>query len=160
MSLAAEALAEAVGRQLLARRQTLSAAESCTGGLVTSCLTDVAGSSAYVKGAVVSYTNEVKADILGVDPGALASVGAVSAPVAQQMAEGVRRLLETDIGVGITGIAGPGGATAEQPVGLVFIAVSGGQGTLVQQVIFSGNRKEIKWQAAEEALRMVGKYLA
>ena len=150
---------ERAGRLLSERKLTIAAAESCTGGLLTSRLTDVAGSSAYVKGAVVSYTNEVKADLLGVAKDTLSSLGAVSEPVARQMAEGVRGLIGTDLGVGVTGLAGPGGGTAEKPVGLVFIAVAGAAGSCVRRFVFSGKRTEIKRQAADEALDMVCQYL-
>lgn len=144
-----------VGRLLVASRRTVAAAESCTGGLFTSRLTDVAGSSAYVKGAVVSYTNEVKAALLGVEEEVLQTVGAVSEPVARAMAEGVRRLLGTDIGVGITGLAGPGGGTPETPVGLVFLSVADAHGSNVQRFLFPGDRLAVKRQAAEAALAMI-----
>lgn len=148
-----------VGRLLTAAHLTIAAAESCTGGLLTSRLTDVAGSSAYVKGSVVSYTNEVKAALLGVEEELLKTRGAVSEPVARAMAEGVRRRMRTDIGVGITGLAGPGGGTPEKPVGLVFVSVAGAQGTDVRRFLFSGDRRAIKGQAAEAALTMMEEYL-
>lgn len=118
-------LEEQVGQQLLAQGLTIACAESCTGGLLTSRLTDIAGSSAYVMGSVVSYTNRIKETLVGVQHETLLAHGAVSEETAREMAEGIRRAIETDIGVGITGIAGPGGGTKEKPVGLVFIAVSG-----------------------------------
>jgi nicotinamide-nucleotide amidase len=150
-----EPLEEVVGKKLLAQHLTIACAESCTGGLLTSRLTDVPGSSAYLMGSVVSYTNEVKAAILGVDRAVLRTLGAVSEPVACQMAEGVRRCLGTSVGVGITGIAGPDGGSAEKPVGLVYIAVAGLQGTTVEKKFFTGTRSQIKFQATQTALNMV-----
>mgnify|MGYP000875445926 CR=1 FL=1 len=149
-----------VGRLLMAAHLTVAAAESCTGGLLTSRLTDVAGSSAYVKGSVVSYTNEVKMEILGVEAELLRGFGAVSAPVARTMAEQVRRRLDADLGVGITGLAGPGGGTPEKPVGLVFIAVAGAFGTNVRRFQFSGDRGAVKEEAVAAALGMIEEYVA
>ena len=137
-----ESLEALVGRLLRECGRTIACAESCTGGLLTSRLTDVAGSSAYVMGAVVSYTNEVKASLVGVHEATLKAFGAVSEETAREMAEGVRRAIPADIGVGITGIAGPGGATAEKPV-------------YVERHIFDGVRTEVKRQSTEAALTMV-----
>lgn len=148
------AIAAEIGRLLEENSLTISCAESCTGGLLTSTLTDVPGSSAYLTGSVVSYTNEVKARILGVPEESLASCGAVSEPVARAMAEGVRALMRTDIGVGITGIAGPGGGTVGKPVGLVYIAVSSPSGTVVSENRFLGTRLENKRASVEKALWM------
>ena len=150
-----EGMEQVVGRMLQEKQLTIACAESCTGGLLTSRLTDVPGSSAYVMGSVVSYTNEVKAGLVGVEPAVLAAKGAVSEEVAVQMAEGIRRTISTDIGVGITGIAGPDGGIDEKPVGLVYIAVAGPQGTLVQKNIFSGTRTQIKFRSTQTALDMV-----
>ena len=150
-----EPLEVIVGRMLRERGRTIACAESCTGGLLTSRLTDVAGSSAYVMGAVVSYTNEVKASLVGVHEATLKAFGAVSEETAREMAEGVRRAIPADIGVGITGIAGPGGATAEKPVGLVCIAVAAENATCVERHVFSGTRTEVKRQSTETALAMV-----
>ena len=146
---------ELVGRLLRESGQTIACAESCTGGLLTSRLTDVAGSSAYVMGAVVSYTNEVKAALVGVRQATLKAFGAVSEQTAREMAEGVRRRIPADIGVGITGIAGPGGATAEKPVGLVYIAVATAEAVRVERHIFDGVRTEVRRQSTEAALAMV-----
>lgn len=148
-----------IGQMLLNKGWTIACAESCTGGLLTSCLTDVAGSSAYVKGSVVSYTNEVKHGVLGVSQESLDTVGAVSEEVAGQMAEGVRRVIGSDIGVSVTGLAGPGGGTDEKPVGLVFIGISGSSGTHVIKCLFKGSRVEIKHQAAERALQLIADYM-
>ena len=150
-----ESLEALVGRLLRECGRTIACAESCTGGLLTNCLTDVAGSSAYVMGAVVSYTNEVKASLVGVQEATLKAFGAVSEETAREMAEGVRRVIPADIGVGITGIAGPGGGSPEKPVGLVYIAVSAPGKTSVEKNVFSGVRAEIKRAAVHKALAMV-----
>ncbi len=148
-----------VGNLLLQKGYTIACAESCTGGLLTSYLTDVAGSSAYVKGSVVSYTNEVKHGVLGVSQELLDTVGAVSPEVAREMAEEVRKVIGSDIGVSVTGLAGPGGGTDEKPVGLVFIGISGISGTNVIKCIFSGSREDVKKQAAERALQFIVEYM-
>ena len=154
-----EDMEDIVGSQLLQRQLTIACAESCTGGLLTSRLTDVSGSSAYVKGAIVSYTNEMKHRELGVSEELLASQGAVCEAVAAAMAEGVALKTGADIGVGITGIAGPGGASDEKPVGLVYIAVAGREGTIVKKNIFTGRRKQIKYKTTQTALDMVRHYI-
>lgn len=148
-----------VGRMLADNRLTIACAESCTGGLLSGRLTAVPGSSAYVMGGVVSYTNEVKVSHLGLSPEILAAHGAVSGETAGRMAEGIRSRMDTDIGVGITGIAGPGGATDTKPVGLVYIAVSGNNGTVTLRNIFAGSRHQVRWQATEKALKMVREYI-
>ena len=145
-----ERLPDMVGQMLCAKGYTISCAESCTGGLLTSTLTDVPGSSAYVMGSVVSYSNDVKSRILHVAEETL-----VSPETARAMAEGVRDLMQTDVGVGITGIAGPGGGSPEKPVGLVYIAVSAPGKTSVEKNVFSGVRAEIKRAAVNKALAMV-----
>ena len=150
-----ESLEALVGRLLRECGRTIACAESCTGGLLTSRLTDVAGSSAYVMGAVVSYTNEVKSSLVGVHEATLKAFGAVSEETAREMAEGIRRAIPADIGVGITGIAGPGGATTEKPVGLVYIAVAAEHMTHAVRHVFSGSRAEVKHQSTEAALAMV-----
>ena len=154
-----EKLEEIVGRMLLERRLAVATAESCTGGLVASRLTDVAGSSEYVKGGVVSYTDEVKAEILGVSKDLLESYGAVSEPVARAMAEGVRHKLGAEVAVSTTGLAGPGGGTEEMPVGTVFIAVSGNDGTIVERHRFPGTRGQVKFRASQAALALLRRYI-
>ena len=149
-----ESLEALVGRLLHECGRTIACAESCTGGLLTSRLTDVAGSSAYVMGAIVSYTNEVKVSLVGVHEATLKTFGAVSEKTAREMAEGVRRAIPANIGVGITGIAGPGGATAEKPVGLVYIAVAAEHMTHCVRHVFDGSRTEVKRQSTEAALAM------
>ncbi|VBB06010.1 competence-damaged protein [Lucifera butyrica] len=154
-----ETLENAVGQILQSKKLTIALAESCTGGLATSRLTDVPGSSAYLMGSIVSYSNEIKNKFLDVSEQILASQGAVSAETATAMACGVRKRLGTHIGVGITGIAGPGGATADKPVGLVFIAVDGSRGPRYFQYNFTGQRKEIKNRTAKAALFHIREYL-
>lgn len=150
-----EPLPVRVGRELGEAGMTISCAESCTGGLLTSTLTDVPGSSAYVMGSVVSYSNEVKSRILHVAEDTLAAYGAVSEETAREMAEGIRQLIQTDLGVSITGIAGPDGGSAEKPVGLVYIAVSDRSNTVVQKNCFHGTRLENKRAAVDKALAMI-----
>lgn len=154
------ALEISTGRLLAEKRLTIACAESCTGGLLTSRLTDVAGSSAYVKGSVVSYSNEIKERLVGVSTATLSEYGAVSEQTAKEMAEGIRNTIETDIGVGITGIAGPDGGTAHKPVGLVYIAVAGSHGTLIKENHFKGTRSEIKLQTTDTALKMIEDYIS
>lgn len=143
-------------------RRTLAAAESCTGGLLSAMITDVSGSSEYFLGGVVAYGNDVKRSILGVKASTLKRYGAVSGPTAMEMAAGVRKALKADIGVSITGIAGPTGGSAKKPVGTVYMAVSAGDGkkrglgkTLVRKFLFKGNRVSIKRQSAAAALNML-----
>ncbi len=155
-----EALEVSTGRLLAEQGLSISCAESCTGGLLTSRLTDVAGSSAYVKGSIVSYSNEIKEKLVGVKSATLSRYGAVSEQTAREMAEGIRTAVETDIGVGITGIAGPDGGTPKKPVGLVYIAVSGKNGTVVKENHFNGTRSEIKLQTTEKALKMIEDYIS
>ncbi len=155
----ARSLAERVGTKLRSARATIATAESCTGGLVASLLTDIAGSSDYVLGGVVSYSNEVKHSLLGVPQDLLARHGAVSEPVARAMAEGARRRLDADFAVAITGIAGPTGGTPEKPVGLVFVGLAGPSGTEVERFVWSGSRVENKAESALHALRLLDRAL-
>ncbi|ORU01341.1 Competence-damaged protein:CinA [Anaerovibrio sp. JC8] len=152
-------LEEQAGQALLDTHQTIACAESCTGGLLTSRLTDVAGSSAYVLGSIVSYTNEVKMSHLGVKEATLKEFGAVSEQTAKEMSSGIKGRIGADIGVGITGIAGPGGGSVEKPVGLVYISVAGPKGVVVTKNLFSGTRTEIKRQTTDKALTMLIEYI-
>lgn len=152
-------LAEEVGRALRAKKKTLAVAESCTGGKLGDMLTEVPGSSDYFLGGVISYSNDAKADLLGVDRGTLKTKGAVSEEVALQMASGARRALGADVGVGITGVAGPRGGTVTKPVGLVYIAVSSGEASVCRRNLFKGSRSSIKKQSAEKALAMLKELL-
>jgi nicotinamide-nucleotide amidase len=147
-------LEEVVGHLLSAREWRLAAAESCTGGGLLSRMTDVPGSSAWVIGGIVAYANEVKTAELGVAPDLIAAHGAVSEPVARQMAEGVRKLLGADVGVGITGVAGPAGGSEAKPVGTVVIATAG-RNVRVRTFFFPGDREAIRRLATSAALDMV-----
>lgn len=144
-----------LGRRLRARGLTLAVAESCTGGGLADAITDVAGSSDYFLGGVVAYANRVKEQLLGVEPELLATQGAVSGPVALQMAEGARRTLGADLGVGITGIAGPGGGTAEKPVGLVYIALAAPGKSEVRRHLWTEDRIGNKRRSVEAALDLL-----
>lgn len=141
-----------VGDLLLARSCTVAVAESCTGGLIASRLTDVPGSSAYVQCGVVCYSNRSKIDLAGVPEALIAQHGAVSEPVARALAEGIRLRAGTDAGIGVTGIAGPSGGTSEKPVGTVAIAVAVGDVVRVGTSRFIGDREQVKFQAAQAAL--------
>ncbi len=145
-----------IGEKLREKNLTIACAESCTGGLLTSKLTDIAGSSDYLQGAIVSYSNEIKISALHVNADTLKNFGAVSPQTAIEMAKNIREIFNTDIGVGVTGIAGPGGATSDKPVGLVFIAVADKDFVNVEKFNFTGSRMDIKNLAAESALKMIG----
>ena len=148
-----ESLPRQIAAALLARRLTLATAESCTGGLVGAALTDLPGSSAWYRGGVIAYANELKTGLLGVPPELLATHGAVSAPTAQAMAAGARSRTGADFAIAITGIAGPSGGSPEKPVGLVFIAVAGPAASAAYEHRFAGSRADIRAAAAEAALR-------
>jgi nicotinamide-nucleotide amidase len=151
---------EVVGHLLRDRNLTIAAAESCTGGLLLSRLTDVPGSSAWVLGGVVAYSNELKTMFADVSPELIEQHGAVSEPVAAALADGVRRRTGSNIAVGITGIAGPGGGTPAKPVGTVAIAVVGPDGTArVRTQWLFGGRAQIKFNATQAALDMVRRSL-
>lgn len=152
-------LAESVGGLLESRRLKLAVAESCTGGKLGDMITDVPGSSSYFLGGVVSYSNEAKVTLLGVDADVLRERGAVSEEVAVQMAAGARSRFGADVGVGITGIAGPTGATTDKPIGLVYIAVGSDDNSIIERKVFSGSRSEVKARSAERALEMLRDFL-
>ncbi len=154
-----DTLEAVVGRHLTEKNLTLALAESCTGGLVTSRITDVPGSSAYLAGAVVCYSNDVKIAAVGVPAAIIATHGAVSGETAVMMAEGIRERFRTDLGIGITGIAGPGGAVPGKPVGLVFIAVAGPAGPSCFQYNFTGPRGFIRHRTALAALNHLRQYV-
>ena len=135
--------------------KTLATAESCTGGGIGAALTAVAGSSEVYKGGVISYTNFVKETVLGVDKQELEQYGAVSQPVAQSMAEGVRNLLNADIAVSVTGLAGPGGDDFGNPVGTVFIGYCDARKSYVQECYFSGDREAVRNQTIRTALEII-----
>jgi len=144
-----------VGSLLSDRKLTIAAAESCTGGLLMSRLTDVAGSSAYVERGVICYSNRAKTELAGVPESLIAAHGAVSEPVARAMAEGIRLRAGTNVGVGITGIAGPGGGTPEKPVGTVAVAVIVDGEARTRTFQFVGPREMVKYQAAQAAMNLL-----
>lgn len=157
----ADTLESVVGDLLRAAGATLTAAESCTGGLLSQRVTSVAGSSDYFLGGAVTYSNELKTRLVGVPADMIAEYGAVSEPVARAMAEGVRTHLGSDWGVGITGVAGPGGGTPEKPVGTVHIAVAGpGEGEVEHRRLrLPGDRERIRMFSAQIALEMLRRRL-
>ena len=133
------------------KKLTVATAESCTGGLLGKSITDISGSSAVYPGGVIAYCNRIKHEILGVDQELLDTLGPVSEPVARQMAEGVRRVMGSDLGIAITGIAGPNSDDRGCPVGLVYVSASDGTTALVREHHFDGNRAAVRAQAAEVA---------
>jgi PncC family amidohydrolase len=148
-----------IGALLEAQGLTLATAESCTGGLVAHRITNIPGSSAYFRGGIVAYANEIKEGLLGVDPETLIAYGAVSEQTALEMAQGARRCLGTSLAVSITGIAGPSGGTLEKPVGLVYIGLSAADAEICQRHIWDGDRLANKERSAEAALALVLGYL-
>ena len=149
-----------VGEALRKRGLTLATAESCTGGLVGHRITNISGSSDYYKGGITAYANDVKTEILHVAREIVEEKGAVSAECAKAMANGVRTLLDTDIGISTTGIAGPTGGTPEKPVGLVYIAVATKDYVYHKKHIFHGDREGNKREAADAALELLIRYLS
>jgi PncC family amidohydrolase len=152
-------LEEEVGEELVVRGETLAIAESLTGGLVASRITDVPGSSRYFIEAMVTYSDESKMERLGVREETLIAHGAVSEEVACEMAEGARVVLGADWGISTTGIAGPTGDTEEKPLGLVYVAVSGPTGTRVVRHIFAGDRLAVKASSAEAVIKLLNEEL-
>ena len=148
-----------LGEKLRARGLRLAVAESCTGGLIGHRVTNVAGSSTYYVGSVTAYAYEAKVRLLGVTWENLEKHGAVSAETVAERARGIRRALAADVGIAVSGIAGPGGGMPGKPVGLVWIAVSAKDDLLTRQFNFKGERISVKEQAAEEALRLGIEYL-
>ena len=148
-----------IGKSLSKSGLWLAVAESFTGGLLGHLITNVPGSSAYFRGGVISYANEVKRDILGVSPETLEAKGAVSEGTVLEMAKGVRIRLKADIGLSMSGIAGPSGGTSEKPVGTTWIGMSAFDNDAAQMYLFQGDRKEIKIQAAQAAMQMLLDYL-
>ncbi len=150
-----EDLAEVVVRMLISKGKTLATAESCTGGMLGQRVTSVPGSSGAYLGGFITYTNELKARQVSVARYDLAKYGAVSEPVARQMAEGARRIVDSDYAIGVTGIAGPGGGTKDKPVGLVYISVAGPRGTAVSELKLTGNRETVRFRSTQIALQML-----
>lgn len=154
-----ETMEEVVGRRLTITGFTLSVAESCTGGLIAERLTNVPGSSAYFIEGVVTYSDESKTRLLGVDKKLIREHGAVSKEVARDMARGVRHRARTDFGLAVTGIAGPGGGTEEKPVGLVYIALADDAHTEHKRLMLPGDRELVRWRASQAALDMLRRRL-
>jgi nicotinamide-nucleotide amidase len=154
-----DSMEKVVGNLLIAQSLTLSIAESCTGGLICSKITDTPGSSEYLLGGVVSYSNFLKSEYLGVSNDLLNKHGAVSREVAEAMAVGVRVRSKSDIGLSVTGIAGPSGGSDEKPVGTVYIAIATAEENWVSKFLFSGNRKQIREVTAQSGLDLIRKYL-
>lgn len=152
---AAGAPARELGAALLKGGLTVAVAESCTGGMVGSLITDQPGSSAYFLGGVIAYSDEVKRDELGVPAALLQRVGAVSSEVAQAMADGARARFGTDLAAGVTGIAGPDSDGSNKPVGLTYIAIASTRGTASHEYMFTGDRWSNRRQAASETLRLL-----
>jgi nicotinamide-nucleotide amidase len=158
-SFAGEKMEEVVGLKLVLGGYTLSVAESCTGGLLAQRITEVPGSSKYFIEGVVAYANDAKTRTLGVEPVLLLEHGAVSGPVAEAMAEGIRKRAGTDFGLSITGIAGPDGGTEEKPVGTVFIALADELKTEHRRLNLFGDRSLVRWRASQAALDMLRRRL-
>jgi nicotinamide-nucleotide amidase len=154
-----DSLALAIGELLRAQHRKLALAESCTGGLIASFITDVPGSSEYFLGGVVAYAYEAKELLLDVPHDLLLENGAVSEPVTRVLAEHARKKFQSDIAVGITGIMGPGGATATKPLGLTYIALSANDASIIRRFVWTGNRSENKISSAHAALEILHEYL-
>ncbi|PJB39287.1 MAG: competence/damage-inducible protein A, partial [Deltaproteobacteria bacterium CG_4_9_14_3_um_filter_44_9] len=147
-----------VGDLLRENRDTIAVAESCTGGLISHRLTNVPGSSDYMMRGIVAYSNQAKTDLLNIPASLIDESGAVSSKVAEKMAQGVRELGKTTLGLAVTGIAGPGGGTPDKPVGLVFISLSDKKETVLKGYNFPGNRAQIRLAASHAALDLVRRY--
>jgi len=150
-----ESLEQIVAMYLNMKQKSVAVAESCTGGLLSERLTRVPGSSGYFLGGVVCYGNDLKTKLAGVPPALLEAHGAVSKPVAQALAEGIRNRSGANIGIGITGVAGPSGGTPEKPVGLVYISLADERGTQVREFRFPGDRERIRHWATQAALELI-----
>ena len=150
---------EEIGKLLVAKGLTVGVVESATGGLISHLITNIPGSSVYYKGSITSYSNEVKINLAGVNARTIDRYGAVSPQVAREMAKGGRKLLNVDICLADTGIAGPDGATPGKPVGLFYLGLSTVKGTYSRKRIFTGGREHNKRQAARAALGALKSYL-
>ena len=148
-------LEEELGEKLRDRKLTIAVAESCTGGLLGSKITDVPGSSEYFLGGVIAYQNEVKESLLHVPQQVIAAHGAVSAQTVEAMAGGCRELFECDIAISITGIAGPGGGSADKPVGLVYVGLATASGVISRRFQWDGSRTQNKESSVRAAMEMI-----
>jgi len=149
-----------VAQRLIKSHKTLSIAESCSGGLLAHRLTNIPGSSKFFKLGIIAYSYESKQKLLKIPPVILKKYGAVSSQVVELLAQNVQDLSKTDFGIGITGIAGPAGATRRKPIGLVYIAISTKNEIFVKRCVFKGQRTAIKKQTADQALRLLLKQLS
>ncbi len=154
-----QTMEEVVGQQLRDQGLTVALAESCTGGLIAHRLTQVAGSSAYVDRGVVCYSNRAKTELLGVSESLLKKYGAVSAQVAKAMAQGIRMRSKADVGLSVTGIAGPGGGTPHKPVGLVYVGLATAKKSFTKEFRFHGERESIKIRSSQGALDVLRRWL-
>jgi PncC family amidohydrolase len=152
------ALEEQIGSLLRKHEKTISMAESCTGGFTSHRITNVPGSSNYYNCSIIAYSNQSKITILHVSPETLKKFGAASRQTAIEMARGIKQVSGSDLGLAVTGIAGPGGGTPEKPVGLVYICLASDEDIVCEEFRFKGKREEIKFQASEAALEMIKKY--
>lgn len=160
MSGEGESLEKRVGDVLRGNKLNIAVAESCTGGLISHRITNIPGSSDYFDRGMVVYSNASKTQLLGVPKLIIESFGAVSDETAKAMAEGINKISGSDLGLAVTGIAGPGGASPNKPVGLVYISLASKKPTIVREFRFTGERGDIKEQACEEALKMVLDFLS
>ena len=148
-------LAKTLVSQCIEKKVTFGTAESCTGGLISAFVTDIAGASAVFYGGIVSYDNSIKEKLLGVRAETLRAKGAVSPETATEMSAGALRALGVDLAVSVTGIAGPGGSTDKKPVGLVYISVASKRGSSVTENHFSGDRESVRLQTVQKALSLL-----
>jgi len=153
------ALEVQIGTLLRKCGKTISVAESCTGGLISHRITNVPGSSNYYDCSVIAYSNQSKITILHVSPETLTKFGAVSRQTAIEMAQGIKQVSGSGLGLAVTGIAGPGGGTPEKPVGLVYMCLASDEDIVCEEFRFTGKREEIKFQASEVALEMIKKHV-
>ncbi len=149
-----------IAAHLIERKETVSVAESCTGGLLGVALTELSGSSAYFLGGVQAYSNTIKSGVLGVASESISSFGAVSEEVALEMALGVTSLMGSNWGISITGVAGPTGGTVDKPVGTVWVAISNQRGVRSQRLALIGNRLDVRQKSVSFALEMFFEYLS
>ncbi|MDD2654766.1 MAG: CinA family protein [Candidatus Omnitrophica bacterium] len=155
-----KSLEQKVAELLRKQNKAISVAESCTGGLVSDRLTNIPGISTYFKAAIVAYRRTIKIKLLKIPSRIIAKNGTVSKPVAIMMARNIRRICETDIGLGVTGIAGPSGGTKEKPVGLVYIALATKNYEVARKLNFKGSRLAVKKQASSAVLKLLYDFLA
>ncbi|MCB9030434.1 MAG: CinA family protein [Deltaproteobacteria bacterium] len=145
-------LLEQVAQKLITEKKTIAVAESCTGGMLGKLLTDRPGSSEYFKGGVISYSNQIKIELLGVSKKVLEDFGAVSAEVAVMMAAGVKKVCKSDYALSVTGVAGPDGGSAEKPVGTFYLGLATPNGIETKKCFYPGTRDEVRISACKEAL--------